>query len=189
MAEPVNPPGMERSPEKRPRQPLPQLACRVSVVSSLPSPSVRTTETVPSKTVAVPSMWIGVETFAPFAGCSTTIGASELAPSPSPGSLWMAPQPASSSAAQARTPAGGYGTGRCGRCTRPPTESSGRFLPLGGITRRLRVVLFGDGHDRGETRPMITVTDSARTKAIALRDAEGQPDAALRVGVQGGGCS
>ena len=36
---------------------------------------------------------------------------------------------------------------------------------------------------------MITVTDSARTKAIALRDAEGQPDAVLRVGVQGGGCS
>ncbi len=36
---------------------------------------------------------------------------------------------------------------------------------------------------------MITVTDSARTKAIALRDAEEQPDAVLRVGVQGGGCS
>jgi iron-sulfur cluster assembly accessory protein len=36
---------------------------------------------------------------------------------------------------------------------------------------------------------MITVTDNARTKAITLRDAEGQPDAVLRVGVQGGGCS
>src|SRR5689334_1876033 len=36
---------------------------------------------------------------------------------------------------------------------------------------------------------MITVTDSARTKAIALRDSEGQPEAVLRVGVQGGGCS
>src|SRR3954462_7733867 len=36
---------------------------------------------------------------------------------------------------------------------------------------------------------MITVSDSARTKAIALRDSEEQPEAVLRVGVQGGGCS
>jgi iron-sulfur cluster assembly protein len=37
---------------------------------------------------------------------------------------------------------------------------------------------------------MITVTDEARDKAIALREAEGQPESAvLRVGVQGGGCS
>jgi iron-sulfur cluster assembly protein len=38
-------------------------------------------------------------------------------------------------------------------------------------------------------RTMITVTDSARAKAIALRDAEERHDAVLRVGVQGGGCS
>ena len=37
---------------------------------------------------------------------------------------------------------------------------------------------------------VITVTDKARAKAIALRLAEGRDDAAvLRVGVQGGGCS
>ena len=37
---------------------------------------------------------------------------------------------------------------------------------------------------------MITVTENARQKAIALRAAEGREDgAALRVGVQGGGCS
>src|SRR4051795_1370750 len=36
---------------------------------------------------------------------------------------------------------------------------------------------------------MITVSDSARTKAIALRDSEEQPEAVLRIGVQGGGCS
>jgi iron-sulfur cluster assembly protein len=36
---------------------------------------------------------------------------------------------------------------------------------------------------------MITVTESARAKAITLRDAESQTGAALRVGVQGGGCS
>src|SRR5919199_6626146 len=36
---------------------------------------------------------------------------------------------------------------------------------------------------------MITVTNSARAKAIALRDAEGDASVALRVGVQGGGCS
>jgi iron-sulfur cluster assembly protein len=37
---------------------------------------------------------------------------------------------------------------------------------------------------------MITVTESARAKAIELRDREGHPTGAvLRVGVQGGGCS
>jgi iron-sulfur cluster assembly protein len=37
---------------------------------------------------------------------------------------------------------------------------------------------------------MISVTDAARDKAIALREAEGHADSAvLRVGVQGGGCS
>jgi iron-sulfur cluster assembly protein len=37
---------------------------------------------------------------------------------------------------------------------------------------------------------IVTVSEEARVKAIALREAEGRPqDAALRVGVQGGGCS
>ena len=37
---------------------------------------------------------------------------------------------------------------------------------------------------------VITVSENARRKAIALREAEGRAeDAALRVGVQGGGCS
>jgi len=37
---------------------------------------------------------------------------------------------------------------------------------------------------------MITVTESARAKASALRASEGHPDeSVLRVGVQGGGCS
>ena len=37
---------------------------------------------------------------------------------------------------------------------------------------------------------VVTVSDEARVKAIALREAEGRPeDAVLRVGVQGGGCS
>ena len=37
---------------------------------------------------------------------------------------------------------------------------------------------------------IITVSEQARAKAIALREAEGHPaDAVLRVGVQGGGCS
>jgi iron-sulfur cluster assembly protein len=36
----------------------------------------------------------------------------------------------------------------------------------------------------------VTVSEQARVKAIALREAEGRPaDAVLRVGVQGGGCS
>ena len=36
----------------------------------------------------------------------------------------------------------------------------------------------------------VTVSEPARAKAIALREAEGRPaDAVLRVGVQGGGCS
>src|SRR3954452_2827308 len=36
----------------------------------------------------------------------------------------------------------------------------------------------------------VTVSEPARVKAIALREAEGRPaDAVLRVGVQGGGCS
>jgi iron-sulfur cluster assembly protein len=37
---------------------------------------------------------------------------------------------------------------------------------------------------------VITVSEQARLKAIALREAEGHPaEAVLRVGVQGGGCS
>ena len=37
---------------------------------------------------------------------------------------------------------------------------------------------------------IVTVSEQARVKAIALREAEGRPaDAVLRVGVQGGGCS
>ena len=35
----------------------------------------------------------------------------------------------------------------------------------------------------------VTVSEPARVKAIALREAEGSADAVLRVGVQGGGCS
>ncbi|MDX6630399.1 MAG: hypothetical protein QOH00_2645 [Gaiellales bacterium] len=37
---------------------------------------------------------------------------------------------------------------------------------------------------------IVTVSEQARVKAIALREAEGRAeDAVLRVGVQGGGCS
>jgi iron-sulfur cluster assembly protein len=36
---------------------------------------------------------------------------------------------------------------------------------------------------------MITVTDSAKKKAIQLMDEEGKPNSFIRVGVQGGGCS
>ena len=37
---------------------------------------------------------------------------------------------------------------------------------------------------------IVTVSEQARDKAIALREAEGRPaEAVLRVGVQGGGCS
>ena len=37
---------------------------------------------------------------------------------------------------------------------------------------------------------IVTISDEARVKAIALREAEGRAaDAVLRVGVQGGGCS
>ncbi len=38
-------------------------------------------------------------------------------------------------------------------------------------------------------RVMITVTDSAKKKAIQLMDEEGKPNSFIRVGVQGGGCS
>ena len=36
---------------------------------------------------------------------------------------------------------------------------------------------------------MITVTEKAKNKAIELMSAENQPDAFIRVGVEGGGCS
>ena len=37
---------------------------------------------------------------------------------------------------------------------------------------------------------VVTISEGARAKAIALREAEGRPEGAvLRVGVQGGGCS
>ena len=37
---------------------------------------------------------------------------------------------------------------------------------------------------------IVTISEQARVKAIALRESEGRaPDAVLRVGVQGGGCS
>ena len=37
---------------------------------------------------------------------------------------------------------------------------------------------------------IVTISEQARVKAIALRDSEGRAaDAVLRVGVQGGGCS
>lgn len=36
---------------------------------------------------------------------------------------------------------------------------------------------------------MITVTDSAKKKAIQLMEEEGKPNSFIRVGVQGGGCS
>lgn len=36
---------------------------------------------------------------------------------------------------------------------------------------------------------MITVTDSAKKKAIQLMDEEGKPNSFIRVGVEGGGCS
>jgi len=43
--------------------------------------------------------------------------------------------------------------------------------------------------DAATTTPLITVTESAATKARALAERDGRPDAALRVRVTAGGCS
>ena len=86
-------------------------------------------------------------------------------------------------------------TGRCARlgdpdgrgllhgCATIAGGNGGYESPGAGIAAALRAL-------RLEPMDIVTISEEARVKAIALRETEGRPaDAVLRVGVQGGGCS